>query len=59
MRCPGCHCPTIKSEGCNHISCRCGAHWCYKCGAGPFKTGGECYDHLRSEHGGYYDNNNS
>ena len=31
--CPGCHSPSFKFEGCNHMTCpRCPAHWCYSCG---------------------------
>tara|TARA_B110001452_G_scaffold258499_1_gene253804 strand:- start:1437 stop:2966 length:1530 start_codon:yes stop_codon:yes gene_type:complete len=35
-RCPHrrCGAPTIKSSGCNHITCRqCHKHWCWRCGA--------------------------
>jgi len=32
--CPDCKFPYIKSAGCNHMECKCGCHWCYKCGAG-------------------------
>lgn len=34
-RCPHrrCGAPTIKSSGCNHITCRqCKRHWCWRCG---------------------------
>lgn len=30
--CPGCRTPVQKSEGCNHITCRCGVQFCYHCG---------------------------
>lgn len=30
--CPSCECPVLKSEGCNHITCRCGLHFCFLCG---------------------------
>ena len=32
-RCPGCRAPTQRNGGCDHMSCRCGAHWCWSCGA--------------------------
>ena len=35
QRCPGCAAPTVKSDGCNHMTCTgCGCHWCWLCGAG-------------------------
>jgi hypothetical protein len=34
QRCPGCASPTVKSDGCNHMTCTgCGCHWCWLCGA--------------------------
>lgn len=30
--CPGCQTPVQKSEGCNHMTCRCGVQFCYHCG---------------------------
>jgi hypothetical protein len=50
--CPSCNAPTIKSSGCNHIECVCGAHWCYECGD-EFDED-EIYDHMDEEHGGIY-----
>ena len=32
MRCFCCKILIIKEVGCNHITCVCGAHWCYRCG---------------------------
>lgn len=32
QRCPRCHQMIEKSEGCNHMTCRCGGQFCYKCG---------------------------
>lgn len=32
-RCPGCKFYVEKSEGCLHISCRCGCEFCYSCGS--------------------------
>mmetsp|Transcript_5649 Transcript_5649/g.17877 ORF Transcript_5649/g.17877 Transcript_5649/m.17877 type:complete len:828 (+) Transcript_5649:1614-4097(+) len=31
--CPKCHAIVEKSEACDHMSCRCGARFCYVCGA--------------------------
>jgi hypothetical protein len=33
-RCPLCNVDVEKNEGCNHMSCRCGAHFCWTCGVG-------------------------
>ncbi|TIA91449.1 hypothetical protein E3P99_01091 [Wallemia hederae] len=30
--CPNCQVRTEKISGCNHMSCRCGFHFCYLCG---------------------------
>lgn len=30
-RCPGCRSPIFKSSGCNHMTCRCGVHFCWVC----------------------------
>jgi len=49
-RCPGCNAPTVKSSGCNHITCRCGVHWCYECGEA--KTADTIYEHMDEAHGG-------
>jgi hypothetical protein len=45
-KCPKCFVPTFKNQGCNHITCPCGAHWCYKCGAGPFRDASLTYYHM-------------
>ena len=52
-RCPECRSVIEKAGGCNHITCRCGAHFCWKCG----KTFGskEIYEHMNSAHGGIFD----
>jgi hypothetical protein len=42
-----------RREGCAHITCPCGCHFCYNCGKG-FKTSGECYQHMGEAHGGMY-----
>lgn len=31
--CPKCQWPVEKSSGCNHVTCRCGQHFCWLCGA--------------------------
>lgn len=31
--CPQCRALVELAHGCNHITCKCGAEWCYKCGA--------------------------
>ena len=52
--CPKCKTPTFKDSGCNHITCPCGCHWCYKCGMG-FQQASQCYAHLSAVHGGCFD----
>ena len=51
-RCPKCQSVIEKNDGCNRITCRCGANFCWKCGQG-FESG-EIYQHLNTAHGGYY-----
>ncbi|KAJ6792981.1 ATP-dependent RNA helicase DEAH12, chloroplastic-like [Iris pallida] len=46
--CPSCGHTIEKTEGCNHIECRCGTHICWVC-LEYFKTSDECYAHLRAE----------
>ncbi|KIL70487.1 hypothetical protein M378DRAFT_7316 [Amanita muscaria Koide BX008] len=48
-RCPACQVWIQKTEGCNHVTCRCGAHICWMCGA-SFRDANETYRHLRSAH---------
>ena len=42
-QCPYCRHWVEKNEGCNHIACKCGNHFCYNCGAGINKN---IYDHI-------------
>ncbi|KAI1773808.1 hypothetical protein F4818DRAFT_421837 [Hypoxylon cercidicola] len=49
--CPKCKTPLEKTEGCNHMTCRCGAHICWVC-LGTFRTSNDCYVHMGKEHGG-------
>jgi hypothetical protein len=51
-QCPKCKVPTQKSAGCDHLSCHCGAHWCWACGK-QFSSR-EIYNHMNKVHGGYY-----
>ncbi|EKM49685.1 uncharacterized protein PHACADRAFT_154191 [Phanerochaete carnosa HHB-10118-sp] len=53
-RCPRCQTPIFKDGGCQHISCRCGVHICWRCLA-TFSTDRECYTHMSSAHGGIYE----
>jgi len=53
-RCPSCRAMIEKTEGCNHMTCRCGAHICWKC-MNVFETPEETYAHLRTVHGGIHE----
>jgi hypothetical protein len=53
--CPSCGTPTEKAGGCDHIQCTvtgCGAHWCWFCGKESDER--RIYEHMTTEHGGYY-----
>jgi len=52
-KCPSCQVWLEKTEGCNHMECRCGAHICWKC-MGVFPAN-EIYRHLGEVHGGAFD----
>jgi hypothetical protein len=53
-KCPGCGIWIEKTEeGCNHLTCRCGDHVCWKC-MGIF-TAETIYAHMRNAHGEIYD----
>ena len=51
-KCPECSFLIEKVEGCMHMSCKCGAHICWRC-LKSFKTSSDCYAHLLAEHGGF------
>lgn len=48
--CPNCGVMVEKTSGCDHITCRCNAHWCFACG--ELSTHDEIYEHIRIKHGG-------
>lgn len=48
QECPMCRIKIEKSSGCNHISCQCGAHFCWEC-LGVFDKD-EIYTHMWDEH---------
>ena len=51
-QCPSCQAWVEKVEGCHHINCRCGVHFCWIC-AGVFDAN-SIYDHMTRVHGGWY-----
>ena len=53
--CPTCGVMTEKSYGCGHMSCHCGAHWCWFCGQDVGYAG--IYKHMDEVHGSWYDGN--
>lgn len=52
-RCPECRSVIEKSEGCNHMTCRCGAHFCWRCG--QTFSAATIYAHMNDAHGGMND----
>ncbi|XP_035210311.1 ATP-dependent RNA helicase DEAH12, chloroplastic-like isoform X1 [Stegodyphus dumicola] len=50
-RCPNCQAAVEKSSGCNHMTCKCGAHFCWIC-VRLFRSGNEVYDHIHTAHRG-------
>ncbi|KAI0593096.1 hypothetical protein F4775DRAFT_608315 [Biscogniauxia sp. FL1348] len=48
--CPRCGTPVEKTDGCDHVLCRCGAHVCWAC-LDHFDTADDCYNHMRDMHG--------
>lgn len=51
-KCPECKVWIEKTEGCNHMSCICGAHICWVC-MGIF-TSNTIYPHMNEAHGGLF-----
>jgi len=51
-KCPSCDTMVQWTGGCDHITCGCGAHWCFVCET-EF-TSATIYNHLSTEHGGLY-----
>ncbi|KAG7448025.1 uncharacterized protein BT62DRAFT_965815 [Guyanagaster necrorhizus] len=51
-KCPTCSRLLEKTEGCNHMSCPCGAHICWRC-MGVFDAD-KIYDHMSTAHGGIF-----
>ena len=49
-RCPSCALFVEKRDGCNHMTCPCGAHFCWIC-LGAFSSS-EIYPHMDAAHGG-------
>ncbi|KAF8441824.1 hypothetical protein BGX38DRAFT_1082853, partial [Terfezia claveryi] len=48
--CPNCNADIEKNDGCNHMTCKCGAHLCWHC-MKEF-TASTIYQHMRAECGG-------
>ncbi|XP_059640288.1 E3 ubiquitin-protein ligase RSL1-like [Cornus florida] len=46
MKCPHCNYYVEKTEGCIHMTCRCGFQFCYACGATWTQTHGGCRPRL-------------
>lgn len=52
-QCPFCNHWVLKSEGCDHMKCRCGKDFCYKCGGVYMKC--ECGKQMFNADGGLND----
>lgn len=53
-KCPKCSTPIIKNGGCNHMQCKCGCHFCWKC-CFHANNSGDVYNHISKTHGNLYD----
>ncbi|KAK2465895.1 hypothetical protein APHAL10511_001536 [Amanita phalloides] len=53
-RCPSCRMFLQKMEGCNHMECPCGAHFCWIC-LQVFREYRAVYQHMNRVHGGILD----
>ncbi|KAK8084912.1 hypothetical protein PG997_006183 [Apiospora hydei] len=51
--CPNCGVATEKTGDCNHMTCVCGAQWCFVCGA-LGEDSKAVYAHTSQSHGGWY-----
>ncbi|KAK8045201.1 dihydroxyacid dehydratase [Apiospora rasikravindrae] len=51
--CPSCGVATEKTGGCNHMTCVCGAEWCFVCGE-QGEDSQAVYAHMSESHGGWY-----
>ena len=51
-QCPECRRIIEKSEGCNHMTCPCGTHFCWQCGKSFSAT--TIYNHMHTAHGGIH-----
>jgi hypothetical protein len=49
-RCPTCRILVQKTEGCNHMECPCGTHFCWICLQVSDRA--TIYEHMRNVHGG-------
>ena len=47
--CPRCKRDIQKNMGCSHMTCPCGAHFCWECGK-AYNTAAETYTHINSGH---------
>jgi hypothetical protein len=50
--CPQCEVKTQKLNGCGHMACICGTHWCWFCG--EKSSPADIYSHMQTEHDGWF-----